>query len=268
MSDIQSVIDKVRKLRALAARAGTVQEAEAAAAIADKLFQEHGLEEAQLEAAGTLPAEAPAEETEPLVKWIGKTPTWGLFLVDGLIEHYDCVYYRAWLYPTAGPSRWRSIGEQIRIVGRPSDVATVRYMWGWLSVEIERLAQLHKGNGRSWLDSFRRGAVRGVLEKLRDSKRASLDEARAKSAVVESILGDKAPGSTAIAIYDARGKDAKAKLYELHPDIEKRDKRSRGGTAWRGASSSDGYHVGRQAGGNIHTGAALGGGGSVKALKT
>jgi hypothetical protein len=270
---VSNIIDKIQKLRALAARAGSVHEAEAAAAAADKLVQENGIEEAQLEVQGQLAAEAPIEDVEPVAKWVGRTPTWQLLLVCDLMHHYDCVGYRTWIY-----SDGRNVGEMVPIVGRPSDIANVRFMYGWLVVEIERLAQAAnvEGNGRSWLDSFRRGAAAGVRDKLHESKKAVVQAATARAKVAEEILHAVNPAApitsatAALALYDKRKDEAKAKLYALHPGLEKQEKRSRGGSSVRGAGDYSAFHEGHQAGRNIHTGAVLnaGSGDSARALKS
>jgi Protein of unknown function (DUF2786) len=271
MSDIQRIIEKVQKLRKLA-RSDNIHEAEAAAAAADRLIQEHGLAEAQLEAQGQQVAEPVAEDATPLAAW-HRASTWQRILASGLIRHYDCATYLYWDYKNCNSVGNPALAQ--KVIGRASDIALVRYMWSWLSVEIERLAQLHKGNGRSWLDSFRRGAVNGVLNKLFENKQKVRDEAAAKAKVAEEILKVVNPaataaqpaGSSALALYDKRKEDAKAKLYELHPDIKKQDERSRGGSHFRGASNYDGFSQGRAAGGNIHVGASLGSSGSAKALR-
>jgi Protein of unknown function (DUF2786) len=260
--DIQAIIDKVQKLRRLA-RSDNVNEAAAAAAAADRLIQEHGLAEAQLQAEGAKPAESVVEDESAFAKWHGQAPTWQRILVSGLITHYDCASYLTWKCDDLHLKP--ALVQQV--IGRPSDIAMARYMWGWLSVEIERLAQLHKGNGRSWLDSFRRGAVSGVLGKLRDSKAAVRGEATARAKVAAAINPDLAgSASSALAVYDRRSAEARDQLHALHPDIAAAEKRSRGGSSYRGASNHDGYSSGKRAGANIHTGATLGDGAATKRL--
>ena len=241
------------------ARSENPNEAAAAAAAADRLIQEHGLAEAQLQADGKQAAETVTEDQSPLAAWTGKTPTWQRILASGLARHYDCASYLVWI---------RSNTLAHKIIGRPSDLATVRYMWGWLSVEIERLAQLHKGEGRSWLDSFRRGAVQGVLYKLDESKRAAREEVQAKARVVAAINPDlQTNTSSALAIYDRRREEAVDAMKELHPDVAERMKRSRGGRSFNGPSRHDAFGEGKRAGSNIHVGASLGASSQTRSLK-
>lgn len=246
---IDAIIEKVQKLRRLA-RSTNVNEAAAAAAAADRLIQEHGLAEAELQAEGKTEKEVPVEDSSPLASW-RRAPTWQRILATRLIQHYDCAGYMRWAW--AG-------GEQVLqhcVIGRPTDMSAVRYMYGWLTVEIERLAQLHCGKGRSYLDSFRRGAVQGVCDKLYESKKA----ARQGSVEAPRV------SSTALAIVDARHEEAQTAMCQMHPDVAERIKRSRGGGFFRSASDRSGFSAGREAGRNIHVGAALSGtsGRSLKA---
>jgi hypothetical protein len=58
----------------------------------------------------------------------------------------------------------------ICLIGRASDVQTVRYMFAWLVREIERLAARDcKGAGRTYWNNFRLGAVESVAKRLRES---------------------------------------------------------------------------------------------------
>lgn len=261
---IQGVIEKVQKLRKLA-RSTNEHEAAAAAAAADRLIQEHGLVEAQLQAEGKVEAEPVAEDKDPLTVWRGRAPTWQRQLASGLTRHYDCAAYLGWDYrhptSTGGP------GLRHNLIGRASDVAAVRYMYGWLSVEIERLAQTHKGSGRSWLDSFRRGAVQGVLNKLYQSKKAARDEVEARAKVAEAIdPGVKSPASAGLVLYDRRREEAVETMKALHEDVAERMKRSRGGRSYANPSEWSAYRQGQEEGRSIHVGASLEGGKAPKAL--
>jgi len=244
-----NIIDKVQKLLRLS-RSSNIHEAAAAAAAADRLIQEHGLQQAQFEADGTEPAEKPAEDTSPLTSW-HRLPTWRKILTSGLVRHYSCAGFLTWSLGQGG--------YVYKVVGRPSDVASVRYMLGWLTVEIERLAQLNKGQGKAFLDSFKRGAVNGVMSKLTESKEAQRAQVKVVSAIKPEV-------SAALAIYDRRKDDAKAELHRLYPDVAEREKRRRGGGHYAGPSRYDAYSEGQRAGRNIHVGSALGGGTTKGAL--
>lgn len=63
----------------------------------------------------------------------------------------------------------------IAIVGRPSDVATVRYFYNYLKREVDRLtAQNSVGYGRSWCNNFRLGVVDTIRVKLQEQYKATV----------------------------------------------------------------------------------------------
>jgi hypothetical protein len=224
---LPAVIAKVQKLLRLA-KSDNANEAANAAAAADRLIQEHGLAQAQLEADGVSPAEAVAESDAPLVEWSGRRPAWQYRLVIGLVTHYDCASY----------TRDYGTAQQSCIVGRASDVEATRYMYAWLVVEIERLAQTEKGcgRGRAWLNSYRHGAVQGVIREMRWAK----EEARETATSAALVLVDdrkeaadlaldklypkmghaRAPGGATEAEAFVRGRDAGAKLHDRKTKLD------------------------------------------------
>lgn len=249
---LENIIDRIAKLRRLAT-SNNANEAAAAAAAADKLMQEHGIAEAQLEAAGERTKEEPIKATDPVAQWVGgKTPTWGVMLASGLIRHYDCSCYIDPFTRRVDGERWER-GKRIVAFGRPSDLENVRYVYAWLSVEIERLAKKNAGNGRAWINSFRVGAVRGCLDAMRSAKEAAREEARA-AAARRSHLPDGALGTStvsqpanltqALVLVDARAVEARALRDKMAPKL-----RSTG--SFRTGSSSDGYHAGREVGSRL-----------------
>jgi hypothetical protein len=238
MSAMDAIIDKVQKLRRLAT-SSNVNEAAAAAAAADRLIQEHGLVEAQLAAEGKGDSEQPNEDPDALVRWGRRAPAWQLRLAVGLIRHYNCACYREQTYRQSSGH-----GQQLKIIGRPSDIASVRYMYAWLVVEIDRLAHKHKGNGRSFISSFRQGAVHGVLSAMREEKERARQQAT----------------SAALAIYDNRKGEAEERLKALVPDLRK-------GRHQRDPSDLQAWAEGRRAGANIHRGEKLAGESGTRALK-
>lgn len=165
MGDINAVLMKVRALRELAARAGTVHEAETAAAQADALLQKHRLTDADLSAAGAQPSEAIGEDEVPLWEGGKRLDGWVSRLSATLAKHYGCAVYSL-------RHRRGGVTESVtmRIAGLPSDVAIVRYMFAWLHVEIARLAASEPGPSRS---AFKQGAVTGIRRALDASREAS-----------------------------------------------------------------------------------------------
>lgn len=210
---LSEVIAKIQKLRRLSAKAGTVHEAATAAALADKLIQEHGFVEAELQAQGEAPREAPTEAAEPLTTWNGRIHEWQLRLCTIICAHYDCACYLDVIEGDT-PSRHSS---KCAIIGRASDVEAARFMYAMLSVEVESAAKQSSAmssvpsfripRGRSFYNAFRHGAVSGIDEALTNSKRRARDQARVSS--------------TALAIIDNRLAEALAVKAQIPFDGER-----------------------------------------------
>ncbi len=225
MSDIMSkVIARVIHLRKLASGNTNIHEANAAAAAADKLIQEHRLSQAELEASGNAPLD-PMSSVK--LHEGGRRTAWRETLLWALSNHYGCSWYM-------NHGRDFSSGREKRtcdytLVGRQSDVEIVVYMFGWLTEEIERLCRWHsggKGTGyaRAWLD----GAAIGV----RDTFAARKAEMKAKEA-----------SSSAMVLLDNRSKEAEKHKYAIVPGLRKVKSVQGGRDDW---ARNDGYKVGRE----------------------
>jgi hypothetical protein len=266
----ESIISRVQKLLALRKSAEIrhqqsgdptgLNEAKAAAAAADRLIQEHGLTEAELEVRGERTAEPVGESPNGFGNWTKQVPSWELGLASGLIRHYDCAAIQTRYQRRIGDV-WER-GTCIRAIGRSSDIENARYMYTYLVLEISRLAEKNKGNGRSWLNSFRLGAVRGVLEAMAESKRAAREIAKhGQGPSTVDASGNVWPStsavtSAALVLVDSRKDEALAKRKELYPKLY-------AGRRTSGPSSSDGYHAGREAGAGLaRQSKALGAGGT------
>lgn len=179
---LAAVLDKVRKLRRLSTSTN-VHEAAAAAAAADRLIQEHRLEEAALEEAGG-DADAPLEDPDPVLTFGRKRATWRRVLFVAVCSHYDCASYLA---------RTASGGWLGKIVGRPTDILCVREVLAYLISEIDRLTDaLMAGRGRTAHAAFRQGAAYGVWQALRASKAAAVAAVPVSTALVLASRKDLA----------------------------------------------------------------------------
>lgn len=156
--DIGKVIDKARKLLQLRGRAATPGEAQAAARVLALLLDKHRLQVADLELQGAADPEAIHIDERPLVRDRLRIARWQSQLIGVLCEHY-------------GVARWRRIarksGHAIHLCGRSSDIEMVRYMFGWLTVEAERIVQTEcAGQHRIAFASWRDGFVQGIEHQL------------------------------------------------------------------------------------------------------
>jgi Protein of unknown function (DUF2786) len=188
--NIQNVIDKVRKLRQLATSSNP-HEAEAAARAAERLITEHKIAEAELE------AEAPGAR-EPIIQdglaMIVDGDKWKSHMLFVLAKHYDVTNY----YTTL-----RRKAKRVTLIGRASDIATVKYQYSYFVMEIERLTRVSGYRGRSALNAFRVGASIGIQRAIGDSKKAVMQDASTSTAMV--LVG--------------RYAEAEAERDRLHPDL-------------------------------------------------
>jgi uncharacterized protein DUF2786 len=179
---MDNVIDKIRKLLALSKSANPHEAANAAARAAELMF-EHKIEAADLEIAGhgKRPMEAVTEETLLDGEW---RAFWKGTLADGVARSMSCRVY------------W--YGPWMQIIGRKSDVNTVRYLFGFLVLEIERMATegwtqrsaLVAEHGTKWKNAFRWGAVHAIGRRLYEQSVAR--EAMAHTGALVLVRRDEA----------------------------------------------------------------------------
>lgn len=220
MSDI---LDKVRKLRTLAT-SSNVHEAAAAAAAAERLIQEHNLAEASLEIDA-------AEETvtyERVTEFGQQVPSWQGVLLVHLARAYQC---SGFIRP--------GMKSSYIAYGRPQDIATLKYQYAFFTAEITRLAKVGKGRGRTWLNSFRIGAVQAIAESLRVTQTAARQQAT----------------SSALVVVDERAARAEKRRNQDNPNLESRNR-----SAFR--VDPHGLAAGRRAGSSINQRSQIGAGGT------
>ena len=155
MSDLARVLDRVRKLLALAT-SPNVHEAALAAAQAQALIDRHRLD-ALLAEDATEPITDGADE--PLER-ARRPRKWRSVLASALAEANDCL---AWSAERGGQT-------ELYILGRAADRAAVVVLWEGLAPRIAWLSATHAaGRDRVFHDAFRVGAVDAVVERLRAS---------------------------------------------------------------------------------------------------
>lgn len=225
VSAIEDVISKVRKLYALAEANANENEAAVAVAAAEKLLQQYRLSRAEVEAHSDVQAEIPTEDAEPVETYTSRVPVWQQVLVGTLASHYGCVIYQA-----------RSSKQTaIRIVGCPSDVRLFRVQYDRVKAQIDRLTLKNGlGRGRSFCDSYRKGLVVVVHERL-IAMRAEVRQAATSTALVK---------------LDEREVMAARRLMDTHSNI-----RTSRPTPLR--VYNDGYEAGRADGHQIGLGEEL-----------
>ncbi len=214
VEEMNRVLEKVRKLRALAT-SSNANEAAAAAAAAARLIQAHRLAEAEVEAE-TGEHEDAVEADTPLAEW-ARVQNWQIRLARVLCRQYGVSSYlqrRAVAYRRV---------VTVQMVGRPSDVSTVRYEY---EASVRAVARLARNS--SDRNSFCLGAVQGIVAQI--------------GRVTEQVVAG-ASGQTAV-VLASRIQRADELRDSLHPDLRTRALRS-------SRVNRDAYDEGRRAGGDL-----------------
>lgn len=246
----EAVLGKIKALLRLAedSRArGSLHEAEAAAARAEEMIHRYKLERAAVFAAEPEVSRQDEPIGDETLRVEGRKD-WRSSIVFTLARNHGCkaYYWRRW------NSLMRRFQQETHVVGRASDVETVRYMAAWLVVEITKLADAFVASRfhtspRAARNAFCLGAVRGIGDAMMRGRQAAEVGHRQSSGVAASDA----------AAMVLRDRDA-----DLARWFEKKVGRLRSS---RGPTVSDGgaYAAGREAGGRIQTShrAGLGSGG-------
>lgn len=185
--DNSSILEKIAQLFALAQSSASVAEAENAANAAQKLLSKHRLTRADLLALqGGPDEEAPEAATEPLFS-ANRIPRWKKDLAGTAATANGCRVYYSKVFINTGGGQHRRRAEyknNIILVGRPSDIAVVRYLFGYLTGAIERLSAMANAggsiSGKSAGTSFKVGAGQSVGAKLYSAQADAQDAAQAE----------------------------------------------------------------------------------------
>lgn len=233
----ENIIARVRKLLELA-KSDNINEAANAAMNAQKLMAQHNIDEAVLAVSRD---EAEQEKVEDDILVGGKTriPTWRKKLGTVVAQTNLCdVYFCA---------------ADIHVVGAPRDASTVRYLFTWLTREINRLCDaamdersLSTGTTRRvWANNFRLGAVSAVAIKLAEANESARKTAR-QNASAQDSLGTGAAlvrVNTALVRLEQRKTEVRSFMNGLHLRTVYSGRNMRG--------SSDGRAAGVRAGQSI-----------------
>lgn len=178
MTDKETIIDKIKKLQALAER-GVGGEAENAAKLISKLLAKHRISMAELD----------VDDQDEITKGdavMGGTSSWERQLATEIARHYDCRYAyskrKVWREGSRYP-KWHDIFKTKRpdtIVGFAEDVALAEYLYVIAKRQIEQELTIAKRNGRVHgtreCNTFRMSMVLGLRDKLAEIKREENQE--------------------------------------------------------------------------------------------
>lgn len=250
-----NIVDKIKKLLRIAESAD-VNEAANAAGKAQQMMEAHNIDLAMLPADddGNAVTEEEVREFDgkEALHTSARVASWQSQLSHRIAKSNGCSTFMGHTYDPDSHKYLRTLG----IVGRPSDVATVRYLFQYLRGEIDRLCKKSaRGKGRTWANSFRLGAVHEVGRRLKEAKEAARQEAREK---MEALEGDQTTAlarlDTALALIDRRLNDTKS---WMDANMNLRSTRARSAQRDWGA-----YESGREAGSSISLGSSGGSAGS------
>lgn len=237
--EIQQVIEKVNRLRSLS-NSTNVHEAAAAAAAADRLMQTYRISAAELALANK--AQEPIVLIDEYLYTSGRLVVWKSWLASVLCEHYGCAYFLQTV--PSDKDGARGTMKALRVFGCKSDFDIVKYMYGYLTAEIERLTKLEaSGKGHVFSQSYSVGAVQGIKDQLNKSINAMRAETTSESST-----------SAAMVLLSSR--------TELSKKEMNRKMNLKKSAASKQRYDSDGYASGRERGQNIALRAGLSGKGN------
>lgn len=152
---VTSVLSKIKKLLALST-SNNENESALAASMAQRLMEQHRISEAMLNDSDS--ADEPIRDwDEPL--YAGKNvSTWRTRLSLVLGNANNCKIFLK--------------GGNIKIIGRESDVQTVRYLFLYCEKEIERLSKQYSGYGKTWSNNYKLGCVDAIHQKFKEQRKA------------------------------------------------------------------------------------------------
>lgn len=169
----ETILVRIKKLLALS-ESPNPNEAAAAAAKAQALLTQHNLELAQIEAVSFRKEGVEQFDWADVVFPSNKSTQWRSTLFGAVVK---TTYCKAWFSHKRGPGKYDAIGRYKRatirgatVIGRPSDVEVARYLFIYLSRQIEREAQEHaKAEARPGVRGERNRLYASFLKGMTDT---------------------------------------------------------------------------------------------------
>jgi len=189
----EEALRKVRALLNLAdqTRGSTPEEAANAAAKAQAIMDKFGIDTDDADF-DLNTAKQDAEEIkdfgyeDPLdnAKYGNYEESWSVRLASVVAQRSACI---------ARYRRMMDKSSSIRIIGRPSDVQMVRYLYAFFKRQIKELQAEHcKGNSSAYKGQFCNGCIDTLVKKLDESRKAAFAEQRADKNGLALVRVDKA----------------------------------------------------------------------------
>jgi len=235
----EGILDRVAKLLSLG-NSDNEHESALAIARAQALMAEHDITEAMVAESETDEeteldediVDASSPITAARARWRGQ-------LAQAIAKANGCGVYRS--------------GVHYKVYGRPSAIERSRYVFDYCNAEIERLASLKRGEGRTWLNNYRLGMVQAIRTAIAAERAGMIDRMRATAC-----------DSSALVVVN----NAVARVEKEQVEVKAWGRKELGLRSASGSAST--YHsganaAGRRAGAGIYSGAhgargAIGGG--------
>lgn len=184
----EKVISKIKKLLELS-NSNNEHEAAQAAAMAAELKLKHQIEEADISEEEFDEIDEPVEDH--VIDEMGRTLHWKFEISNGLCKAFGCkAYYQNISYPRYGSRQKRE--SKFRVVGQRSNIDAIKYMYKYLTSEVERLT--HKAyheevsecqksyvsppSARTWKRAFRLGAATVISHRLAEQRKKTFEKAK------------------------------------------------------------------------------------------
>lgn len=184
---VQSVLDKINKLRVLAKNNTSPQEAEAAAKAAEKLIAEFQVSEAELAAANPQAVSINLSGA-PLYETSRKT-AWKDFLAWQLAKLNGCFCLVWYERPRQSKKRGKSV---YRVYGTNEDIQLTLYVFNFCVEEIGRMADMFAPSLHRGVDTYRAnfcaGMAKGIVDKMEEQRQETFRQASSTAMV---WLGNK-----------------------------------------------------------------------------
>lgn len=206
MTTNDKIIDRVRKMLALAERAGTPEEAGTAFAMAQKIIAENALSmeqvrQAQLKADASRPADEPIVKRIVYVHQSAQTPTWIGMMGNAIAEVNGCSLIWLSKYGQVARVAGAKPGiDEVKVLdgwGRATDLEIVEELLRTISGQVDGLARRSGFTGRTALNNFRLGCVQTVNRRLRE---AAAEARKSLAATAEKETNVAARECTSLAL--------------------------------------------------------------------
>lgn len=156
----EEITEKIKKLLKLA-ESTNIHEASLAAARAQELMDRYEIELSTLNPVA--PASEPIEQHSDFFV-SGRIEHWRGMLLNSLCDANTCKVWK---------KRFKYENTLLMVAGTKTNVQTVRYMFNALTRVVEQLAFQQRGNGKSFIASFKVGATTAICRKIQESKEAT-----------------------------------------------------------------------------------------------